>query len=773
MNIKSIGLENFRLLKNNSFDFSDIVILTGANNSGKSTLLKALLLISKSFKKFNLLDYIDLKGNKPNLGSFNNIKTENSEDNKITISLPFEFWIAQALFVDDLVIKMTFSNENSKNDYYPELIMIQVFDKDNVKILDVKAIEMPKISNIEKNLGAIVNKQDLYFNFSWYREKITKAIKYHKDKPAEFKKAINATQSDFLNYIDSVNFIVSNDEYFSHFKDIEHYTHEVAYGWLVQERDYINGMKDKYSFFECFSWFFQECFPLNNINLIKYDTDTEDYPILNNFIMFADWISKDFYFSLSKLKEKLVDRISYLETYRGSIERLYSYNNENFNQLLSDFIEIEFSSKDPEYLFLSKWINNENFNFGDYKYFEILPISEFNANVVKLKKTETDEYGKALADFGYGTLQIFTILLKIIVEAKSNRNGRYQKGYLPHTILIEEPEANLHPKWQALLADMFIDASKTFTTQFIIESHSEYIIRRLQYNIAFGAIKANQLTLLNFTNKSIVTKLNIDEYGSLKTELGKDFFDEATTLKDELQQIQTMNSLRVENEKLKNELNHIKNDTKCVIFTEDKDSTLFTQVLQASGFFLKETELYSYEGCSNIEAAKLISKYIKDKFPNLLILIHKDRDYLSEEEVSDWKKSITDLDIFPFVTQGTEIEYYYINPKHINFHHNSISEQRAFEIVKLLIQEKKEISITNLKKHEFGEKYKNKKSNLIKYIEKEYTANENRYCDAKIIFKSLKQKIKDETSNNALIHCYSEYLKDAELETFATKIWKE
>lgn len=47
--LKGFGLENFRVFKDYTyFDFAPITILTGPNNSGKSSLNKALLLFKDS-----------------------------------------------------------------------------------------------------------------------------------------------------------------------------------------------------------------------------------------------------------------------------------------------------------------------------------------------------------------------------------------------------------------------------------------------------------------------------------------------------------------------------------------------------------------------------------------------------------------------------------------------------------------------------------------------------------------------------------------------------
>ena len=77
-----------------------------------------------------------------------------------------------------------------------------------------------------------------------------------------------------------------------------------------------------------------------------------------------------------------------------------------------------------------------------------------------------------LIEKGFGAGQLFTMLLGIALEIDNNEQDSI--------IMIEEPEANLHPIFQPGLADMFYDAFNAHGVRFIIETHSEYIIRHTQ-----------------------------------------------------------------------------------------------------------------------------------------------------------------------------------------------------------------------------------------------------------------------------------------------------
>jgi AAA15 family ATPase/GTPase len=58
--LNHFSLENFRLFKEKtSFDLAPITILTGTNSSGKSSLIKAILLLKANFEKNKSIEEID------------------------------------------------------------------------------------------------------------------------------------------------------------------------------------------------------------------------------------------------------------------------------------------------------------------------------------------------------------------------------------------------------------------------------------------------------------------------------------------------------------------------------------------------------------------------------------------------------------------------------------------------------------------------------------------------------------------------------------------
>jgi predicted ATPase len=103
-------------------------------------------------------------------------------------------------------------------------------------------------------------------------------------------------------------------------------------------------------------------------------------------------------------------------------------------------------------------------------------------------------------------------------------------------LLLEEPEANLHPNLQSRLADLLVELIGS-GHQVLVETHSEYLVRRLQYLVAKGQCDPDSASVLYVdatdsmdTSTPDVRSISIDEHGQLSEPFGGGFFDEATDL---------------------------------------------------------------------------------------------------------------------------------------------------------------------------------------------------------------------------------------------------
>jgi predicted ATPase len=229
---------------------------------------------------------------------------------------------------------------------------------------------------------------------------------------------------------------------------------------------------------------------------------------------------------VSKLSDHLrpIKRSHFLEAVRANTQRTYTWQSQGtgFNQLLLALMQEKAVWR---VAFIEKWLKE----FEIAQKFEIKPLIQGLGAEVLLD-------GKPLADFGYGVTQFVPILLKIVLIAFEDDTT--QDEHFSGLLYIEEPETNLHPKLQSKLADLFMDAIKTFNMQIIVETHSEYLIRKLQYLTAQKKIKPEETVIHYFNDpkeklpkgEPQVKKITIAPDGRLSGEFGAGFYDETARL---------------------------------------------------------------------------------------------------------------------------------------------------------------------------------------------------------------------------------------------------
>ncbi len=93
---------------------------------------------------------------------------------------------------------------------------------------------------------------------------------------------------------------------------------------------------------------------------------------------------------------------------------------------------------------------------------------------------------------------------------------------------------------------MFIEANELYNINFILETHSEYLIRKFQYLVAADELDTDKVIVYYLNEPDAkkragdtphVVEISINEDGSLDGEFGSGFFDEATNWKFELMRL--------------------------------------------------------------------------------------------------------------------------------------------------------------------------------------------------------------------------------------------
>ena len=121
-------------------------------------------------------------------------------------------------------------------------------------------------------------------------------------------------------------------------------------------------------------------------------------------------------------------------------------------------------------------------------------------------------------DVGFGVSQALPVLILCYYAPEGS------------ILILEQPEAHLHPKVQSELGDVLIDVVKNRDLQIILESHSEHLLHRLMRRTAEEQLCVDD-TALYFCQinegASEVEQLKVDEYGNISN-WPQEFFGDIT-----------------------------------------------------------------------------------------------------------------------------------------------------------------------------------------------------------------------------------------------------
>lgn len=510
-----IGFSNFRKFADfPEINLGDITILVGGNNSGKSTLVKAFLLCVDNLRMMRMSDR--RRENRNNIFGFNKpmfrfdaniyhdvkVKTfiRAIHNKPVTAgdgsgaSLPstitfkfalgkfeFQFVVAgnrdeELTYGDVQYISIVDKEQNIRfcNDYehntmsYAVLVSSQNIGSKKVAQDTSKKEEMRKeYLEIDNSLEEASNEGDL--------EKIA-SLSEEKEKIEAAYKAAYGVDVTLVGDLEEVNLGIDNPSRLEKNAvsydnlplgfDLNEANEYVALNVISNIINFASQAKDKAPEYN------------EGEDSDSYDEKMKEYEEKED-------ARKGMYLDISKMHKSRKDLAYLLETldvqyisgHAVNQDAFYKRGGDDFMaQVVYDFYFEKITHGDIEYTFVTDWMKT----FGIGYDFCIEPLMA--GDVYKLTIEDEDGTKLPLADKGMGAIQMMILLLRlatIIHIAKSNKSATT-------TVVIEEPEQNLHPKMQSLLADLLqsIATSNEYKVNFIIETHSEYLIRKSQVLVA-------------------------------------------------------------------------------------------------------------------------------------------------------------------------------------------------------------------------------------------------------------------------------------------------
>ena len=196
------------------------------------------------------------------------------------------------------------------------------------------------------------------------------------------------------------------------------------------------------------------------------------------------------------------------------------FSREDRNDYMSDVIgryqSMNFKDGSSQRKFVQEWM--KNFGIGlDFK------IESIQGEAFTVTITNTNGDDVPLADLGMGSIQIILLLLKLATLIEDS-------GSYPSLVIIEEPEQNIHPKLQSKLAELFEYVHTEFKLRFLIETHSEYMIRKTQAMIATEKVSYdnNPFKVYYFPEDGEPYDMVYQPSGLFENKFDEGFFDEAS-----------------------------------------------------------------------------------------------------------------------------------------------------------------------------------------------------------------------------------------------------
>jgi hypothetical protein len=219
----------------------------------------------------------------------------------------------------------------------------------------------------------------------------------------------------------------------------------------------------------------------------------------------------------ASLVERRLEQTFPLGPFRRAPERYYIYTGSNPSDVgyRGDLM--------PDLLFRnSKLLKNANrwldrLEIG-YK-LNVRPLGKSN-DLFELRlsdKRRDKAIDSSLSDVGFGLSQLLPFLVQSL--AKSDQ-----------IITVEQPEVHIHPRLQADLGDLIADsASSDLRNQFIIETHSEHLMLRIQRLVRVGRLRKQDVCVLFVArgpDGAQIKELRLDDDGEFLDPWPGGFFPE-------------------------------------------------------------------------------------------------------------------------------------------------------------------------------------------------------------------------------------------------------
>ncbi|BEM23907.1 AAA family ATPase [Serratia marcescens] len=473
----------------NEFDLSikPLTILLGANSCGKSAIINSLLMLSQTVDTASISESaLRLNGKKVGMGESLNIIKDKNHDNILSFSFEFD---------ESKVIKKHL--DSLKRDIIEAHFMVTRFItqvcRQNKELLD-------KIYFITNDID------NIYFNGDTYNVRSLKKvasrliaiIKLYRNNKEKLKRG--RPHSGFITkYVEDVSFKKMNDclTGMVPISITRLAAHKVKYSFKYDRKNSVLVISELSLFNKSKELIAK--ITRESSDSIKLESEVIDNSILKNSRKEITKLLNLDTFSFVRTDFTRVAPVNYFNESSNPVASYFvRVLQASMAELMNELSDLNVNHVSPlrafpqRYYLLDKSIHHSQLNALDgTELAEVLKknpnikdsinllLAEFNiavevekVNDIIHKITVNQEaVHLELTDVGFGISQVLPILVQAYLSPKYS------------ITIIEQPEIHLHPKMQAWLTDALIKIALSDNKRFLIETHSDALVRRLRLRI--------------------------------------------------------------------------------------------------------------------------------------------------------------------------------------------------------------------------------------------------------------------------------------------------
>ncbi|MCE9685465.1 DUF3696 domain-containing protein [Shewanella sp. AS16] len=510
---KEIKCKNYKAFESFSLELKPLTILLGANSFGKSSILNLLLMLTQSVNSNELSDSpLRINGSLVGFGEAENVIRKMNEDNILSISITssdvvnnsienvtqnhFDEFIytTQRFFINDgELVDEYFVDADFENGLQGEFVNLSKYVIERIKGIRNNG----KPSDGDKD-GLTAR----YLNDYIYKSKFTKTMDFANAVESLFCKNINICKLEYefrLSYkvnklsLHSVSFYTGDDLLFIKIYD-ENGTYKLS-SEIVDNSALNNSRKDIISGLNLNSMSFGG---VGEYRFSRHSTLSKN--IFSKFVCaLIKSSSKEF------LQVFNSDSVSHVSPLRAFPQRYYLLD--------KTILRTQINTSDGNELaeVLKKRMDIlDKINILLAKFDLLIKVVNVN-NIIHRIIVVQNNVDLEITDVGFGISQVLPILVQAYLSPRGS------------IVIMEQPEIHLHPNMQAWLADALINISIDEHKYFIIETHSESIIRRLRRRVAEAnhPLSSDDVAIYNVQrngadDSSELERVTINENGDIK-----------------------------------------------------------------------------------------------------------------------------------------------------------------------------------------------------------------------------------------------------------------